>query len=59
MQDRHQSAYSYLGAIVVVAGGALLHSTVLPDAPVLSLLLSLGAASMATVAAALLGRGPF
>jgi hypothetical protein len=41
MQERHNAAYSYAGAIVVVAGGALLHSTVLPDAPVLCLLLSL------------------
>jgi len=59
VQDRHQSTYSCLGATIVVAGGALLHSTVLPDAPVLSLFLSLGAGTVATITAALLGRGPF
>ncbi len=52
-------ACSYLGAAVIVVGGAFLHSTVLPDAPVFAFLLSLLAGSLATIATALAGRGAF
>jgi hypothetical protein len=59
MDEHYRTAFSYLGGTVVVSGGALLHSVVLPDAPVHAFLLSLGAGSVATLAATLLGRGPF
>ena len=59
MDEHYRTVCSYLSGTMVVAGGALLHSVVLPDAPVHTLLLSLGAGSVATLAATLLGHSPF
>ena len=59
MDEHYRTARSCLGGTAVVAGGALLHSTILLDAPAHAILVSLGAGSVATVAATLLGRGPF
>jgi hypothetical protein len=58
MDEHYRTAWSYMGGTIVVAGGTLLHSVVLPDAPVHAFLLSLGAGSVATIAATLLGRAP-
>ena len=59
MDEHYRTVWSYMGGTFVVAGGALLHFVILPDAPVHAFLLSLGAGSVATFAANLLGRGPF
>ena len=58
MDEHYRTAWSYMGGTIVVAGGTLLHSVVLPDAPAHAFLLSLGAGSVATIAATLLGRAP-
>jgi len=47
---------SYLAAGLIVAAGAALYSTVLPDAPVLAFFLSLFAGSIATMMMA--SQGP-
>ena len=59
MDEHYRTVCSYLSGTMVVAGGALLHFVIIPDAPVHAFLLSLGAGSVATIAATLLGRGPF